>query len=230
MNQDGEKRLAAARAVALVEDGMALGLGTGSTAAHAVALIGLRVQEGLRVRGVPTSESTARLAREAGIPLIGLGDVEQLDLTLDGADEIDGNLRCIKGGGGALLREKIVAAASKRMVVMCDASKQVATLGRFPLPVEVIPFAAPFVKRRLEALGARVTLRGGEAAFVTDEKHHILDAAFGRIDDPQQLATILSATPGVVEHGLFIGLAQLAVIGDGDGTRIIDRARPTDAA
>ncbi|RVU21072.1 ribose-5-phosphate isomerase RpiA [Methylobacterium oryzihabitans] len=219
------KRQAAARAVALVQDGMRLGLGTGSTAAHFVDLLGERVRAGLSVVGVPTSEATRAAAEAAGIPLTTLEETPELDLTVDGADEIDGRLRLIKGGGGALLREKIVAAASARMVVIADAGKRVETLGRFPLPVEVVPFGLGATRR---AVADAVTAAGcaGEltlrtrpdgAPFVTDGGHLILDAHLGRIPDPERLAAGLAAVPGVVEHGLFLSLATGAVVAGGDG-------------
>ncbi|MEH3145300.1 MAG: ribose-5-phosphate isomerase RpiA [Methylobacterium frigidaeris] len=219
------KRQAAARAVALVEDGMRLGLGTGSTAAHFVDLLGERVRAGLSVVGVPTSEATRAAAEAAGIALTTLEETPELDLTVDGADEIDGHLRLIKGGGGALLREKIVAAASARMVVIADASKRVDTLGRFPLPVEVVPFGLGATRRAVaEALreagcSGELTLRGRAdgSPFVTDGAHHILDAHLGRIPDPERLAAGLAGVPGVVEHGLFLGLATGAVVAGGDG-------------
>lgn len=214
------KRAAAARAVDLVQDGMRLGLGTGSTAAIFVELLGARVRDGLSVVGVPTSEATHRAAETAGIALTTLDETPELDLTVDGADEIDGQLRLIKGGGGALLREKIVAAASRRMVVIADGTKQVATLGRFPLPVEVVPFGLGATRRAVAQALARagcpgeITLRTGPdgAAFLTDGGHLILDAHPGRIPDPEALAAALAALPGVVEHGLFLGLCTGAIL------------------
>lgn len=218
---DANKRAAAERAVALVEDGMTLGLGTGSTAAWFVRLLGERVRQGLRVRGVPTSEATAKLAGDLGIEVIGLADVgfadgRRIDLCVDGVDEVDGEKRAIKGGGGALLREKIVAAASDRVVYIADASKQVKTLGTFPLPVEVIPFAAPFVTSRIAALGCEPVLRRTEAGaeFRSDENNIILDCPFGRIEDPESLAAELSLIPGVVEHGLFLGMIDEMLIAE----------------
>jgi ribose 5-phosphate isomerase A len=213
------KRQAAERAIALVRPGMTLGLGSGTTARHFVDLLGEKVRGGLRIVGVATSEDTARQARALAIPLTTLDEAPELDLTIDGADEIDGALRLIKGGGGALLREKIVAAASRRMVVIADASKRVARLGAFPLPVEVVPFGLAATTRRLErtvaalGLSGAMTLRqrGGET-FVTDGGHYIVDCAFGEIDDPDALAQALAFIPGVVDHGLFIGLATGAVI------------------
>ena len=220
MDADNLKRAAAARAVVLVEDGMRLGLGTGSTAKHFVALLGERVRAGLHIVAVPTSETTRDQAEAAGIPLTTLDETPALDLTVDGADEIDGELRLIKGGGGALLREKIVAAASARMVVIADASKQVERLGRFPLPVEVVPFGLEATRRAVtaacEAAGAPGPARLRTAAngrpFLTDGGHLILDLHLGRIEATDSLSTRLAGIPGIVEHGLFIGLASGAII------------------
>jgi ribose 5-phosphate isomerase A len=217
--------MAAARAIDAVADGMRLGLGTGSTAKHFVALLGDKVRNGLNVVGVPTSEATHAQALAEGIPLTTLDETPELDLTVDGADELDGSLRLIKGGGGALLREKIVAAASARMIVIADTSKQVETLGRFPLPIEVNPFGLEAthraVARVLEAHGLPTVLRLRTAAnadaFVTDGGHFILDAELGAINAPEALASALVAVPGVVEHGLFIGFATGAILAGKDG-------------
>ena len=222
---DQAKRLAAARALELVGPGMKLGLGTGSTAKHFVDLLGMRVRDGLKVVGVPTSEATRAQAESLGIPLTTLEETPELDLTIDGADEFDPQLRLIKGGGGALLREKIVASASKRMVVITDNSKRVATLGRFPLPVEVVRFGLEATRRRIIRDAVRygcegeVVLRPGKDGrpFVTDEGHHILDCRFGQLPDPDGLASALVAIPGVVEHGLFIGLACAVFVADLSG-------------
>ncbi len=210
---------------------MKLGLGTGSTAAHAVRRLGERVAEGLDIVGVPTSEATATLAREVGVPLTTLDETPALDLTIDGADEFDPQLRLIKGGGGALLREKIVAAASSRMVVIADASKQVEMLGGFPLPIEIVRFGAVTTRLAVEKVLAicgcvgPLNLREADGvAFVTDEGHLILDADIGRIPEPERLAAYLAAVPGVVEHGLFIGLAELAIVaGNGTVTHVTPR-------
>ncbi|KPQ11876.1 MAG: ribose 5-phosphate isomerase RpiA [Saliniramus fredricksonii] len=217
--------MAAARAVEAVTDGMRLGLGTGSTAHHFVALLGEKVRGGLKVTGVPTSEATRAQALAEGIPLTTLDETPGLDLTVDGADELDATLRLIKGGGGALLREKIVAAASTRMIVIADASKKVETLGRFALPIEVNPFGLEATRRAvahvLETHGLPTTLRlrtaAKDKAFVTDGGHFILDAELGAIDAPEALAEALVAVPGVVEHGLFIGLATGAILAGDDG-------------
>jgi len=222
--QDHEKRVAAAYAVRQVEDGMRLGLGSGSTALHAVRQLGERVAKGLKIVGVPTSRETAAVAREVGIQLDHLLDDPHLDLTIDGADETDHRLRLIKGGGGALLREKIVAAASDRMLVVVDRSKVVDTLGAFALPVEVIPFAVGLVRKKIAALGVEPTERAakdGSGPFTTDEGNRILDCPFGSIADPERLAAQLEAIPGVVEHGLFLGLATEVVIAAGDAIEVL---------
>jgi ribose 5-phosphate isomerase A len=231
MDADVQKRAAAARAVDFVTEGMRVGLGTGSTARHFVALLGERVRAGLKLIAVPTSEATRVDAERAGIPLTTLDETPQLDLTVDGADEIGPDLSLIKGGGGALLREKIVAAASKTMVVIADESKWVPVLGRFPLPIEVAPFGLGATRAAIEracaAAGAPgpLTLRKGHDghAFVTDGGHWIFDAALGRIADPPGLAQNLAAIPGVMEHGLFIGLARTAILAGPNGVRVVER-------
>ncbi|WP_367196418.1 ribose-5-phosphate isomerase RpiA [Amorphus sp. 3PC139-8] len=224
MDPAAMKERAAHAAVSHVERGMRLGLGTGSTAEAFVRGLAERVAEGLTVVGVPTSERTAALAQELKIPLSTLDETPELDLTIDGADEIDPKLRLIKGGGGALLREKIVAAASHQMLVIADSSKRVDVLGAFPLPIEVVPFGLGASVRAIRAaadaleLAGELTVRkaadGG--VFVTDGGHVIVDAAFGRIPDPEVLADRLLHIPGVVEHGLFIGLATGALIAGAD--------------
>ncbi len=235
---DAAKYAAAKRAAAFVEDGMRLGLGTGSTAIWLVRLLGRRVaREGLDVLGVPTSARTADLARETGIPLTTLDEVGRLDLTIDGADEIDPDFALVKGGGGALLREKIVAAASDRMAVIADRGKEVETLGAFPLPVEVVPFGLAATRTLVEETLARadvaekrISLRGdGSDPFVTDEGNRILDLHLGRIGDAAGLAQALNAIPGVVETGLFIGLCDTVVIGESDG-RVEIRRRGSGSA
>lgn len=229
---DTQKRAAAAAALELVRPGMKLGLGTGSTAAHFVELLGEKVRAGLDVVGVPTSEATRGLAKHAGIPLTTLEETPELDLTVDGADEIDPKLRLIKGGGAALLREKIVANASRRMVVIADASKKVDVLGAFPLPIEVIQFGLEATRRAVARAIAqagskgelKLRTRSDGHALVTDSGHFILDAALGRIADPEALANGLAAVPGVVEHGLFIGLASDAFLAGGSGIEHIVRS------
>lgn len=220
---------AARAALSHVESGMKLGIGTGSTAEEFVRLLGERVRDGLDIVGVPTSERTAALCRELDIELATLEELPELDLTVDGADEVDSELTLIKGGGGALLREKIVAAASKRMIVIADSSKLVNTLGRFPLPIEVNKFGLGATEiaigKAASALGINgpVTLRwAGDDPFVTDGGHLILDASFGLIPDARALSTALHAIPGVVEHGLFIGIASMAIISDAGGVRIVE--------
>ena len=219
------KRAAAERAIPLVEDGMRLGIGTGSTAAAFIKLLGERVRAGLNVTGVPTSEATRIACEREGIPLATLEDLPELDLTIDGADEVDGSLRLIKGGGAALLREKIVAVASRRMVVIADASKHVETLGAFPLPVEVNLFGIGATTRAVEAAVARAGCTGeivrrhdaSGAPLLTDGGHAILDLRLGRIPDPEALSAGLWAVPGVVEHGLFLGIADAAILAAADG-------------
>jgi ribose 5-phosphate isomerase A len=231
VDMDGLKRQAAAQALEQVQDGMKLGLGTGSTAKHFVDLLGQRVAGGLRVIGVPTSEATRAQAEACKIPLTTLDEVDRLDLTIDGADELDPALNLIKGGGGALLREKIVAAASDRMIVIADETKWVDVLGRFPLPVEVIPFGLAATQRAIAAAFAQSGVsgqmglrKGGDGhVFVTDGGHWIVDAHLGRIADAPRLAGLLSLIPGVVEHGLFIGLASTAVLAGAQGIRVVER-------
>jgi ribose 5-phosphate isomerase A len=232
---DTAKRAAAIRACDFVEDGMIVGLGTGSTAAHMVRELGRRAREGLRITGVPTSDAAAALAREEGIPLTDLDGEARPDLTIDGADEADAALNLIKGGGGALLREKIVAVASRRMIAIADASKQVAALGAFPLPVEVVPFGIGATRAAIaevlagaDVLGHGIMVRQREGeAFRTDGGHMILDLALRRIGNPGALDTALKAVPGVVETGLFCGICDLMVLGHGDGrTELVDAYGP----
>ena len=218
-----EEKLAAARAaIGFVRAGEVVGLGSGSTASIVIRLLAERVRAGLRIRGVATSAHSEHLARKLGIPLTTLDKIQQIDVTIDGADEVDPRLRLIKGGGGALLREKIVASASRKMVIVADSSKCVRALGRFPLPVEIIPFASALVKKNITALGATVRLRRNADGkpYVTDEGHYILDCHFGRIANPAALARKLEHMPGVVEHGLFIGFADVAVIAHGSKVEV----------
>lgn len=210
---------------------MRLGLGTGSTARHFVELIGERVRAGLDIVAVPTSRATEADAKRWGIPLTTLDETPELDLTVDGADEVGRDLTLIKGGGGALLREKIVAAASARMIVIADDSKWVDPIGRFPLPVEVAPFGVVATLREMDEAIADIqqsgplTLRRDKDghAFVTDGGHWIVDAALGRIDEPAAVAHALGNIPGVMEHGLFLDLAQMAIIAGEYGVRIVER-------
>lgn len=225
------KREAARRALEDVRDGMKLGLGTGSTARHFVDLLGERVRAGLKVVGVPTSEATRAQAAQCGIPLATLDDIPHLDLTVDGADEVDHSLDLIKGGGGALLREKIVATASTRMTVIADSSKWVERLGRFPLPIEVVPFGLGATREAIAHVLSRygikvdIALRMGRDGhcFVTDGGHWIVDAKCGRIDAAASLAAALTAIPGVVEHGLFVGIASKVILAEAGGVRILQR-------
>ncbi|MGZ9811755.1 ribose-5-phosphate isomerase RpiA [Pseudoroseicyclus sp. H15] len=223
---DKAKFVAAKRATRFVESGMKVGLGTGSTAAWLVRCLGEMVRdEGLKITGVPTSTRTAELAREVGIEVISLDEARWLDVTIDGADEFDGKMNLIKGGGGALLMEKIVATASDQMIVVADSGKEVETLGAFPLPVEVIPFGWQTTKLLIEetligldVLGRTTSLRmNGEAPYVTDEGNHILDLHLNRIGTARQLSLVLNQIPGVVENGLFIDICDAVVIGHGDG-------------
>jgi len=225
--QDRAKRAAAKEALTFVESGMKLGLGTGSTAAFFVKLLGERVRkEGLKVTGVPTSLRTGELAESCGVKLTTLNDAGWLDLTVDGADEFDDNLRLIKGGGGALLQEKIVACASDQMVVVTDESKHVKTLGAFPLPVEIVPFGWQVTQALVAELledhdvdGNRMSLRlFRDEPYITDEGNFILDLHLGRIGDPEDLAAALNLIPGVIETGLFVNVADVVVIGHEDGS------------
>ncbi len=224
---DVAKFAAARQASTYVESGMKVGLGTGSTAAFLVQCLGERVRdEGLNIIGVPTSKATAALAREVGIEILTLDQARWLDVTIDGADEFDSELNLIKGGGGALLQEKIVATASDRMIVIADATKKVDRLGGFPLPVEVIGFGMNTTRMLLEEMLEGLDVMGSKAVpraregelFVTDEGNHILDLHLGRIGNPRQLSLILNQVPGVVENGLFIDICDVIVTGHGDGT------------
>ncbi|MDP4891146.1 ribose-5-phosphate isomerase RpiA [Cypionkella sp.] len=238
---DKAKFVAAKRAVDFIEDGMKVGLGTGSTAAWMVRCLGERVrQEGLKITGVPTSTRTAALARQMGIHVTSLDEAKWLDVTIDGADEFDKQLALIKGGGAALLQEKIVATASDLMIVIADAAKEVQQLGAFPLPIEVIPFGWQTTKALVEemlvsmdVLARDVSLRmNGERALVTDESNYILDLHLKRIGNPRQLALVLNQIPGVVENGLFIDICDIVVVGHGDGrvtVRDINAGSETDS-
>lgn len=225
MANDQEKEAAARASLKFVQDGNVVGLGTGSTAAYAVRGLGEKVAAGLKIRGIPTSERTAELAKSLGIALTTFDVTQVIDVTIDGADEFDPHLNLTKGGGGALLREKIIASASKQVVIIADSSKQVAVLGMFPLPVEVIPFAEALVAKKISALGATVKLRqrADGKTFITDEGHHILDCHFGQIPDPPSLARKLSDMPGIVEHGLFIGMASVVLLAKGNEVQELRR-------
>jgi ribose 5-phosphate isomerase A len=231
VTSDQFKRQAAEHAITLVEPDMTLGLGTGSTAAHFVDLLGQRVRDGLKVVCVATSRATQAQAEGLDIPLVDLDQLASLDLTVDGADEIDPSLRLIKGGGGALLYEKIVAMASRRMVVIADHTKRVAALGAFSLPVEIVPFGAGTTRHLVEGLAAGVGCTGRIALrllqdgqpFITDSGHHILDCAFGRIPEPEALDAALKMVPGVMENGLFLNIADAAIVAGPDGVELWER-------
>lgn len=226
---DRWKAAAARAAAALVEEGQIVGLGSGSTALHVVNILGQRVSHGLRIIGIPTSERTGREAHRLGIPLSTLAEHDHIDITIDGADEVDvSNLNLLKGRGGALLREKIVATVTERLIIVIDETKLVDRLGvQSPLAVEVALFAWHVVARRLRSRGAvptRRTIREGEP-FITDGGHFILDCAFGAIDDPEQLQQELDRMVGVVEHGLFLGLASRVIVGGANGVRVLANTR-----
>jgi ribose 5-phosphate isomerase A len=224
LNADREKQVAARRSLDYVQQDMLVGLGSGSTAAHAIRFLGERVRDGLRIQGIPTSDASAELARSVGITVVPFDRHAQIDVTIDGADEIGPGLQLIKGGGGALLHEKIVAAASKQFVIIADSSKLVKRLGAFPLSVEVIPFGWPAAADRLHALGANPVLRliSSEQPFLTDEGNYILDCQFKTFPEATVLAEELDSITGLVEHGLFLDLADVAVIGRGDETQVIE--------
>jgi ribose 5-phosphate isomerase A len=216
---DREKDAAAKASLRYVNDGDIVGLGTGSTAAFMVRALAEKVRAGLKIVGIPTSKRTGELAASLGIAVTTLDEYQDINVTIDGADEFDSQLRLIKGGGGALLREKIVASASRKLVIIADSSKQASKLGRIPLPVEVIPFAEKLVARKIVAMGAQVKLREYAYGnpFVTDEGHYILDCHFGEIDDPEKIGSELRFMPGIVEHGLFLNMASVVVVGKADG-------------
>jgi ribose 5-phosphate isomerase A len=214
MANDAEKEAAARASLKYVRDGQIVGLGTGSTTNFAIRMLGERVRGGMKIRGIPSSIASRDLATQVGIPLITFDDAQQIDVTIDGADEFDPALNLIKGGGGAMLREKIVAFASRQLVIVTDSSKQVPVLGKFPLPVEVITFAEPLIAKKISDLGAKVIQRQDKSGktYVTDEGHHILDCHFGQIPNPAALARTLSDMPGIVEHGLFVGMTSVVVM------------------
>lgn len=230
MTVDDQKIAAARAAIGYVRNGMRLGLGTGSTAKHFVDAVGERVKAGWSLSCVPTSETTRRQAEQLGIRLTTLDQTPELDLVVDGADEIDGNLNLIKGGGGALLREKIVASSAHQMIVIVDSSKRVGTLGHFPLPIEVVPFGVKATAFKIEKACAAVGCKGAMVIrvrdgkpFITDNGNLILDCALSHIENPPALAAALSSIPGVVEHGLFIGMASIALVGDNAGVSVMMR-------
>ncbi len=225
MANDTEKEAAARASLCFVKNGDVVGLGTGSTAKFFIELLGEQVKSGLKIRGIPTSERSGHLAASLGIPIITLDECQQIDVTVDGADEVDPQLRLIKGGGGALLREKIVGSATKQYVIVADATKRVPVLGKFPLPVEVIKFSRALVAKKIEALGAKVELRHTPDGkpYLTDENNYILDCHFGQIPNADALAQQLSDMPGVVEHGLFIGMANVVVVAGSAGVEELRR-------
>jgi ribose 5-phosphate isomerase A len=226
MAHEEEKEAAGRAAAKLVRDGEIVGLGTGSTAYFAVVALGERVKAGLKITGIPTSVHTADLARALGIPLTTLDEHPEIDITIDGADEVDPKLNLIKGGGGALTREKVIATASKKMVVVADSGKVVPALGKFPLPLEIIAFARTVIEKKIISLGAtpKLRIKPDGSTFITDNGNQILDCSFGQIKDPAALARVLSDTPGIVEHGLFIGIAKQAFVGKGTSVEELNAA------
>ena len=216
---DKAKELAAQRSLEFVEDGMVVGMGSGTTATHFIKLLGERVKQGLKIRGISSSKASEELAASLSIPIIDFHVRAEIDVAIDGADEVTHQLELIKGGGGALLREKIVASASTRFIIVADASKLVSKLGKFPLPVEVIPMASPLVARKLDQLGLSSIVRqahtGGD--YITDEGNLILDCKCGEIDDPAKLAASIRQIVGVVEHGLFLNMAERVLIASDSG-------------
>ena len=226
MNTELDKQAAARASLAFVNDGYVVGLGTGSTASYAIRFLGEQVRAGLNIRCIPTSDHSRDLAAGLGIPLTSFEECTRVDVTIDGADEICPTLDLIKGHGGALLREKIVASASRKVIIIADSSKQVERLGMYPLPVEVVPFAQALAAERITKLGASVVLRKGRDGrpFVTDEGHYILDCSFGYIADPIRLSEQLEHIPGVQEHGLFLNLADVVLIGR--NSQVIELHRP----
>ncbi len=225
---DSLKRAAALKAIAFVRDGMVVGLGTGSTAKHMLVALGERVRTGMKLRGVATSQETAMLARESGIPLIDSEDRWEIDVAIDGADQVDPDFNLIKGGGGALLKEKIVAGSAQQFIVMVDHTKQVPVLGgSFPLPIEVIPFGWGSTAREIEALTkSRVVLRECNGfPFKTEAGHLIVDAHIARIDRPGELETALNLIPGVVETGLFVGRTNVLIVGTPEGVHTLHAPR-----
>lgn len=222
--QDKQKQLVGEKAASYIEDGMKVGLGTGSTMYYLIKALGERVKSGLNIIGIPTSNKTAEWAKEYGIPLSDFGEIEQLDIAIDGADEVDPNLQLIKGGGGALLREKIVADTAKRFIVIVDESKMVSELGKFPLPVEIVPFGYEATTRKVAKLGCEPVLRKENGkAFVSDNGNYILDCAFEKISNPEKLHHELKAIVGVVETGLFINMTKQILVGKDGAVDVINK-------
>ena len=215
-DSEAAKVAAARKGLSFVEEGMVVGLGSGTTATQFIKLLGERVKQGFKVRGIPSSRASEALAAAYSIPLTDFQECAYIDVTIDGADEIGPGLALIKGGGGALLREKIVASVSKRFIVVADSRKVVSHLGKFPLPVEVIQMASPIVERRLQDLGIHPSVRTQDGKnYITDEGNLILDCAAGQIDDPERLAAQIRSIVGVVEHGLFLNMASMALVAEG---------------
>jgi ribose 5-phosphate isomerase A len=229
MDRSSYKHQAAERALEFVQNGQTVGLGTGSTAEHAIRGLGIRVSQGLRVTGVPTSEASTRLARELGIALVDLNDVESIDVTIDGADEVDPQFNLIKGAGGALTREKLVARATRRQIIVVDSSKLVPVLGAtYPLPVEVLPFGWRMAQRGLASLGCETVLRtAGDGPLVTDNGNYVIDCRFGGIADPASLEAAIKQLPGVVECGLFVGLTDTLVVAGPNGITVTEATGPS---
>jgi ribose 5-phosphate isomerase A len=221
-NLDDLKRRAARKATDYVRDGMVVGLGTGSTAKHAILALGERIKKGLKIKGVPTSQEAAKLARKAKIPLLPDDEVWPIDVAIDGADQVDEQLNLIKGGGGALLKEKIVAAAARQFIVVVDHTKRVPVLGgSFPLPVEVVPFGWRNTARKIETFGGTAVLRKrGGKIFKTEDGHYILDVQIARIDNPAALESKLNQIPGVIENGLFVGRTDILIVGSPQGVDV----------
>jgi len=226
MTQDDEKAAAARKSLEYIKDGMVVGLGSGSTATFVIKFLGEQVRQGLKIRGIPTSRASGELAGSLGIPLTSFDEVPYTDVTIDGADEVDPKLNLIKGGGGALTREKVIATASKKMVVVADSGKVVPALGKFPLPLEIIAFARTVIEKKIISLGAtpKLRIKPDGSTFITDNGNQILDCSFGQIKDPAALARVLSDTPGIVEHGLFIGIAKQAFVGKGTSVEELNAA------
>ncbi|MBP1970704.1 ribose 5-phosphate isomerase A [Virgibacillus natechei] len=221
---DNAKKLVGEEAVKYIEDGMKVGLGSGSTVYWMIKKLGEYVEQGLDVTGVPTSQTTAQWAKEFGIPLTDFSELKQLDVTIDGADEVDENLHLIKGGGGALLREKIVASAAKELIIIVDRSKKVAHLGAFPLPVEVIPFGWEVTANNISTLGCVPKLRQKDGeVFISDNGNYILDCPFDKIPNPKTLHKELKSLVGVVETGLFVGMTDKVIVGEGDEVEVISK-------
>lgn len=207
-----EKKEVGEKAVEYVKDGMVVGLGTGSTVFYSISKLGQLVQQGFSIKGVPTSEQTKKLALELGIPIVSFNDIEQIDVAIDGADEVDSEFNLIKGGGGALLREKIIAHAAKTFIVVADSHKNVNTLGTFPLPIEVVPFGYEMTMKHIQQFGGTVKLRQKNGTpFYTDNGNYIIDSYFKEIKEPKDLERKLNMIPGVVENGLFIGMADMVI-------------------